>query len=215
MVLTTDVKVGLGMLFATVLIIGGAAYFSSQRAQPAFDENAPTIETSQLVTENSPKKGPVDAKVTVVEFGDFECPSCGSLHPVLKQLEEKYKDQSVQFVFRHFPLAQHEHAFAAAEAASEAQAQGKFWEYHDLLFTNQNNLTRADLEKYAEQLSLDLTQFRGALDEKKHSASIQTDIAAGQAIGVRGTPTLFINGQQFTGQYSASALSDIIDAGLQ
>lgn len=213
MALTGEHKVLIGVLVVTVLIIIGGAFLAGQ------DANAPTASEpvsnpDRLVREDDPVLGPEDAQVTVVEFGDFECPACGALHPPLKQVKADNADASVRFVYRQFPLEQHDHAQLSAEASLEAQAQGKFWEYHDLLFENQNSLTREDLESYAEQLELDMDSFRAALDDGRHADAVEEDKVDGRAVGVRGTPSLYINGVSYTGQYSVAALQAAIDQAL-
>jgi len=212
MEITNDVKIGIGMLVATVLIIAGGAYFSSRSNTTSTDESA--YDLSQLVADSSAKTGSDAPKVTVVEFGDFECPACGSLHPTMTALRSQYQGNPVQFVYRHFPLPQHQYALVAAQAAVEAQQQGKFWEFHDLMFSNQKNLKREDLEQYAADINLNIDQFKKALDDQVHLPAVQSDIAAAAAVGVKGTPTLFINGRRYTGQQSLPAISAVIDAEL-
>lgn len=215
MPLSTDAIFGLSVVGVTVVIIAGAAWYASTRPETATNSPEPVTDTSRLVREDDPTLGSSDARVTVVEFGDFECPACGSLHPILKQVKAQYADQSVRFVYRQFPLTQvHDHAQLAAEASLAAEAQGKFWEYHDLLFENQSNLTREDLERYAEQLGLNVDEFRAALDDHRYADQINSDVADGYSLGVPGTPTLFINDTRYTGTYSADALSAAIDERL-
>jgi protein-disulfide isomerase len=117
-------------------------------------------------------------------------------------------------VFKHFPLNFHKDAMPAAEASMEAMEQGRFWEYHDLLFANQKALSRADLELYAEQLGLDMAAFKSALDSGKWKAKIQKDMAEGNRAGVQGTPSVFINGRKFSppGGYSVEAFQSVIDS---
>lgn len=214
--MNTDTKVIIGVIVATVVFIGGGAWYASQK--PAATTEGQTLSAEQaarLVHEDDPALGATDAKVTVVEFGDFQCPACGALHSPLKQVKEQYQDQPVRFVFRQFPLTQiHEHALLAAEASLAAGAQGKFWEMHDLLFEGQTQLEREDLEKYAQQLELNMDQFRQALDEHSFQDAVAQDVADGRALNIRGTPTLYINGVQYTGQYSASALGAAIEVEL-
>lgn len=207
--LTTETKVLIGGIVATVLIIVGGAYFMGSRQSGTVGE--PVAEIDRLVREDDPALGPPDALVTVVEFGDFQCPACGALHPVLRQIKEANAKGSVRFVYRHFPLPQHEFAPLAAEASVAAQQQGKFWEYHDLLFENQSSLERADLERYAEQLGFNMDEFRKALDGHTYQDAVRQDVSDGTAVGVNSTPTLYINGVRYTGQYSIDALRAAID----
>ena len=196
-------------------MIGGGAYFANKKTPDAEGKIVPNSLVNRLVQEDSATIGPKDAKVTFVEFGDFQCPSCGSLHPILKDVKEKYKDQSVRFMFRHFPLPQHEHAFLAAEAAVEAGKQNKFWEFHDLLFENQTNLKQENLVAYAEKIGLHMDMFRSALDSHAHKSTVERDVAGGRALGLGGTPTLFVNNRLYNGKHSVDALSAAIDAALK
>lgn len=159
--MNSDTKVIIGVIIATVLVIGGGAWYASKK--PAATQPGQTLsaeQASRLVDEDDPTLGPADAKVTVVEFGDFECPSCGTLHGPLKQVKEMYKDKSVRFVYRQFPLTQvHKKAQLAAEASLAAQAQGKFWEMHNKIFENQSQLDREDFEAHAQDLGLNMDDF--------------------------------------------------------
>lgn len=213
MVISTENKVLAGILVATVIVIVGGALLASSRPEKTSDQ---IVNVEQLVRSDDPIKGPSDAKVTVVEFGDFQCPACGVLHPALLAAKQNNAQASVRFVYRQFPLTNtHQFAQEAAEASLAAQAQGKFWEYHDLLFVNQQSLARADLVRYAETLGLNLDEFTRALDEHTWQAAVNEDLADGRALGVRGTPTLYINGVQYAGQYSAAELQKAIDSALQ
>lgn len=210
--MSTETKALIGILVATVLIIAGGAWLSGRSGPSAAGE--PVANPEQLVREDDPILGAADAQVTVVEFGDFECPSCGAVHPLLKTIKQQYADRSVRFVYRHFPLPQHEHAQDAAEAAVEAQRQGKFWEYHDLLFEHQTALDRASLEQYATQVGLDMDAFRSALTNHAHADAVAQDRSDGQAVNITGTPSIFINTVPYSGAYSVEGLSTAIDAAL-
>ena len=143
--------------------------------------------------------GPADARVTLVEYGDFECPHCGALHPVV-QAARKAFGGNLRFVFRHFPLrSSHPHALAAAKAAEAAGEQGRFWEMHDRLYRRQTQLSDADLERHAGDLGLDLERFRQSLSSRAHEERIREDLTGAAEIGVRGTPSLFINGERYDG----------------
>jgi protein-disulfide isomerase len=138
--------------------------------------------------------GPAHARVTIVEYGDFECPICKQTAPGLKLLRERFAGQ-IRFAYRHFPLEEvHPHALLAAEAAECAAGQGKFWEMHDLLFDNQAHLKRKHLESYAERLELDMARFTAEMDEHLYVQRVREHIASGQRSHVRGTPGLFLNG---------------------
>ncbi len=141
-------------------------------------------------------RGTATAPVTLVEYGDFECPFCGRAYPELKRVLEDLGSK-VRFVFRHFPLnEQHPHAEHAAEVAEAAGAQGKFWEMHDLLYQRQAALADADLVAYARQLGLDAERVRTELTAHTHRARVREDFLSGVASGVSGTPMFFINGRR-------------------
>jgi len=138
--------------------------------------------------------GPPDAPVTLVEYGDFECPFCGRAYPELKRVLRKLGPK-VRFVFRHFPLGEeHPHAQHAAEVAEAAAAQGRFWEMHDLLYQRQSALGDEDLITYARELGLDADRVRRELATHVHAARVREDVLNGTQSGVSGTPRFFING---------------------
>jgi protein-disulfide isomerase len=154
-------------------------------------------------------RGPADATVTVVEYGDFECPYCGKAEPAVRA--SLLTDADVRFVWRHLPLTDvHPHAQLAAEAAEAAAVQGAFWEMHDLLLSHQENLTGADLMGYAKQLGLDEGRFHEDLKRHEFSARVAQDIDSADLSGVSGTPTFFINGQRHYGAYDADSLTKAV-----
>lgn len=157
--------------------------------------------------------GPDDAPVTIVEWSDFQCPFCARLVPVLARVRAKYGDQ-IRLVFRHMPLSAHPSAALAAEAAVAAAVQGKFWPFHDQIFGRFGHLTRADLEAFAQAAKLDLVAFRAALDDHRYRDAVIAEAASAAALGVDGTPTMFINGQPVVGARDNAALDAIIDAHL-
>ncbi|QSQ27030.1 thioredoxin domain-containing protein [Pyxidicoccus parkwayensis] len=162
------------------------------------------------IPSDSPVFGPANAKVTIVEFSDFECPFCSRVVPTLTQIKQTYA-KDVRVIFRNQPLPFHPSAKPAAEAAMAAHAQGKFWEMHDKLFTNQKALDRASLEKYAKEIGLNVAQFKADLDSGKHKAKIEADMSAGSAVGANGTPTFFINGREFVGAQPFESFKKVID----
>jgi len=166
------------------------------------------------VPATAPVMGPADAKITLVEWSDFECPFCSRAKGTVDQLKKEYGDD-LRVVFRHQPLPFHKNAQLAAEASMAAHDQGKFWEYHDLLFANAKALTRPDLERYAEQLGLDMAKFRDALDTRKFEKVVKDDSAEGTKVGARGTPTFFINGRQLVGAQPIEKFKAEIDAELK
>jgi len=146
-------------------------------------------------------QGPADAPVTLVEYGDYECPYCGMAYPIVKQVQRRLGGE-LRFIFRNFPLAEaHPHATDAAELAEAAALQGKFWEMHDMLYEHQRALAPADLERYAQKLSLDFTALDGALRSGTPRQRVRSDFNSGVRSGVNGTPTFFINGQRFDGDW--------------
>jgi protein-disulfide isomerase len=139
-------------------------------------------------------RGTLESPFTLVEYGDYECPDCGRLFTMLRDLQGQLKGR-LRLVYRHYPLSGiHKHAQMAAEAAEAADAQGRFWEMHDLLFENQGALERKDLIRYAEQLGLDADRFRRELKEGRHQERVRQNFIAGVQNGVNGTPGLFLNG---------------------
>jgi protein-disulfide isomerase len=148
------------------------------------------------VNENDHVRGPNDAPITLVEYGDFECPYCGMAYPVVKVIEKKYEG-SLRFAFRNFPLPQHPHALAAAETAEFSADFGRFWPMHDMLFENQRALDLPHLLGYAQALGLDPEALVTALREGTYRPRIQEQILSGQESGVNGTPTFFINDVMF------------------
>jgi protein-disulfide isomerase len=157
--------------------------------------------------------GADDALVTIVEWSDFQCPYCQRQFDALQHVRQKYGDQ-VRIVYRHFPLAMHEHAQLAAEAAVAAAEQGKFWAFHDQVWKNFGRLARDDLEEFAKAAGVDLVEFRAALDERRYRDAVVAETAAAEAIGVNSTPTMFINGQPVVGSRSPDDLDRVIDAHL-
>jgi Na+/H+ antiporter NhaA len=156
-------------------------------------------------------RGPLDAPVTVVEYGDFECPYCGQAEPVIRELLRDFGD--VRYVWRHLPLNDvHPHTQLAAEAAEAAADQGAFWEMHDLLLEHQNALRPSDLVGYAEQLGLNAERFSDALREHSGDARVADDVDSADLSGVSGTPTFFINGRRHYGAYDIATLSRAVRA---
>ncbi len=154
--------------------------------------------------------GPDNAPVTFVEYGDFECPHCGEMESVLRSLRE-WAGGNLRFVYRHFPLTgSHPHAELAAEAAEAAGAQGAFWPMHDMLLANQQALTPPDLERYAARLGLDVGAFTTALTQHTYQPEVQADFMSGVRSGVGGTPTFYINGVRYDGDYDEESLKKAI-----
>ncbi|HWS89310.1 MAG TPA: thioredoxin domain-containing protein [Pyrinomonadaceae bacterium] len=149
----------------------------------------------QIATDDQPAKGKEGAAVTVVEFTDYQCPSCAAAQPVLERLIAEYGDR-VRFVVRDFPLNMHPEARKAAEAAEAARAQGKYWDFTAILFRNQSQLKPEQLKQYAQVLGLDRAKFDAALDNGTFAEKVERDLIDGQKFGVSGTPTFFVNGRR-------------------
>lgn len=157
--------------------------------------------------------GPDDARVTIVEWSDFQCPFCARSAPVLAHIHEKYGND-VRIVYRHLPLDMHRNAMLAAEAGVAAAEQGKFWAFHDQVFASFGHLERADLERFAAAVGLDLAKFRAALDDRRYHDAVVAEVAAAQALGIDGTPMMFINGIALSGARDAMTMDRMIDAHL-
>jgi protein-disulfide isomerase len=163
------------------------------------------VNTGQLtppVSERDHIAGPDDAPVTLVEYGDYECPYCGMAYPIVKAAQQRLGDQ-LRFVFRHFPLREiHPHAEHAAEAAESAGAQGKYWPMHDKIFEHQDALEDDDLIAYTASLGLDTNRVAEDLANKTYAKRVREDFRSGVRSGVNGTPTFFINGERYNGPWA-------------
>ncbi|MEI6513445.1 MAG: DsbA family protein [bacterium] len=156
------------------------------------------------------QKGNQEGLVTIVEYGDFQCPVCYRAYSELKEVFDATKDV-LSFIYRHFPLTDiHQYALISAEASEAAGAQGNFWDMHDTLFEHQPNLSREKLIEYATTLKLDLSHLNNALDAKSYRNEVVKDIRSGQRSGVKGTPALFINGTHYEGPLLATELIPIV-----
>lgn len=166
--------------------------FAKYKVTYLLKEPAPIVQI--ISTDDDPSKGRAAAPVTVVMFSDFQCPACGAAHPMIKKVVAEYGEK-VRFVVRDFPLTNiHENAFNAALAAKAAFNQGKFFEYSDKLYSNQNALDAVSLKKYAAESGLNLKQFEIDLTDEKTAAEVRKDMADGEKYGIKGTPTIFVNG---------------------
>jgi len=155
------------------------------------------------------QNGPDDAIVTIVEFSDFECPYCAREAPVLAQIRKKYGDD-VRVIYRHYPVLFHADSVIAAEAGAAAADQGKFWQFHDQVFGHFGKLSRTDLDGYAKAAGLDVARFDAALDDRRFHDAVIEEGASAEALGVDGTPTMFINGQPIVGAVDEATLDRII-----
>ena len=152
-------------------------------------------------------QGPADASVTLLEYGDYQCPYCGQAEVVVRELLDSFGDE-LRYVWRHLPLNDvHANAQVAAEAAEAAADQGRFWEMHDKLLAHQDELTPPDLGRYAEDIGLDLDAFWTSLRRHRDAERIADDVASADASGVAGTPTFFVNGRRHDGAYDIDTTS--------
>lgn len=215
--MTKEVKILIAI--AVIVVIGGvllAIYANPRSAQPG-----EVVDSNSLVRNTSHMTGKIGAKVTVVEFGDYQCPACGAAYPEVKSAEDHYKDNpEVNFVFRNFPLETiHPNARIAAEAAEAAGAQGKYWEMHDKLYENQSewssSLTPIDFFKnYATQIGLNVNDFQVSVEQRLHSDVIDADVKDGNNASVNSTPTFFINGNKQNKVLTSAEMISLIDAEL-
>jgi 2-hydroxychromene-2-carboxylate isomerase len=155
-----------------------------------------TPEKATLPLEDSPSRGAPMAKVTVVEFSDFQCPHCGAAHPELLRVLREF-DGKVRLVYKYFPLSGHTRALPAARAAEAARAQGRFWEMHDLLFEHQRDLEDADIQKYATQIGLDMQRFERDYEDPAITKRVEADKELGVKLGIEATPSFFVDGRPF------------------
>ena len=177
--------------------------YHMRQMRPMFQLSVPVTPTDHAI-------GSSHARVTVVEYGDFECPNCKQAAPAVKLLLAEFKDR-VRFVYRHFPQeGVHPHALAAAEAAECAGGQGKFWPMHDLLFENQHALKSHHLREYALQLELDMARFTAEMKDTVYLQRIREQEQSGLKSGVRATPTFFLNGKILDVSYGVDPLFEAV-----
>ena len=177
-------------------------------------QESETAKLTPLVSQRDHQQGPETAPVTLVEYGDYECPYCGEAYPIVKEIQRRLGDR-LRFVFRNFPLTQsHPHAEHAAEAAEAAAVQGKFWEMHDSLFEHQRALGDAHLVQYAVALNLNEERFVREMTEHVHTNRVHEDFLSGVRSGVNGTPTFFINGVRHDDTYELETLLAAIEAAM-
>ena len=179
---------------------------------PCFGQSEPDPPPIDLG--GSPWTGNKSAPVTIIEFTDFECPFCASVQSTLKQLLEQYPNQ-IRLVFKNYPLGFHRNARKAHLAAMCAEEQRKFWPYRYHLFGNQKALKKEDLLRYAEGFGLNMEPFERCLEGEKYSGLLQKDYEQGLLLGVRGTPTFFVNGTYFSGAQPLSFFKSVIEAELK
>ena len=210
--LQAEAKVGVLVASALAAALGWALFRVAARAG---DGNEPTRSLA-LDPPVDPRRdhvsGPEDAPLTLVEFGDFECPFCGEATGTVAELRERFGDE-LRYVFRHLPLRDvHPHAALAAQAAEAAAAQSAFWPMHDALFAQQHGLDLDDVERYADKLGLDVARFADDVAQARGVDRVEQDVASAEASGVTGTPTFFVDGRRVTGATDAEALARLLEA---
>lgn len=217
--MSTEAKTLIGIGIATLLIVVGAVFFvggSSSSSKPK-----PKISDSQmklLIKSDSHAMIAKDAKVTLVEFGDFQCPACGASYPIVTQLLSNYNGK-INFVFRNFPLPMHQNAQIAAEAAEAAGAQGKFFDMYNALYQNQSDWGESNkpmdyLDKYAKTIGLDMNKFDSDVKGNKYKSKIDNDMNDGNALSINATPTFFLNGEKIEGGLPYNQFKQKVDSAL-
>jgi protein-disulfide isomerase len=160
-------------------------------------------------------QGETDAQITLVEYGDFQCPYCGAAYPIIKEIQQAF-GKKLRLVFRHFPLSNvHEFAMPAAIASEAAENQHQFWEMHDLIYEQQEKLSRMGIIEFAMKLRLNIQEFKKDLQDPTLQQKVESDFESGVRSGVNGTPSFFINGTKYNGSYDYSSLSKAISEHLQ
>lgn len=193
--MTNEAKVLTGIVAVTVVIIVAAVFFLSKPEKPVI------VDSGKLVKEDSLKISSDSAKLTVVEFGDYQCPACGLAHPGIKKAISDYPGQ-VNFVFRHFPLAQHKNAELAAQAVEAAKLQGKLWEMHNKLYESQPEWETDPnaleiFKKYAGEFGINVEKFALDINNETIKQKIRNDVTDGVALGVNSTPTFYFNNELY------------------
>ncbi len=212
-----DHKVTLWVVLGTlILVVGGLMMWSNPQQKP--DELVDPALLSNSTSHGTSTA--VSPKVTVVEFGDYQCPACAYAHPIIKQVLDKYKDnQNFTFIFRNFPLAQHSNALTSARAAEAAALQGKFWEMHDMIYEHQTEWENVRdpysiFESYAKTLGLKLSTFKNDYESTAVGNTISADQKDGEKVGVTATPTFYVNGKKLQGVPTLADLTKAIDSAL-
>lgn len=211
--LSNEAKILIGIIIATVIILIGAVIFLSKPEAPV------VVDSSKLIRDNSLKISTDSAKLTIVEFGDFQCPACKLAHPGLKQVLSEYAS-SVNFVFRHYPLPQHKNAIIGAKAVEAANMQGKVWEMFDKLYDSQEEWAESNtpvdiFKQYAKELGMDVDKFASDINNPALQEKITSDISDGNAVGINSTPTLFFNGELYKKGVGYADLKAEIEAKLK
>lgn len=184
------------------------------KAKIEYKLEKPPVQRVQVSKDDDPTRGPANAKIEIIEFTDYQCPFCKKVRPTISQILETYKDQ-VSYTLRDFPLSFHPESFAAHMASQCAKDQGKYWEFNEKLFANQQGLKVDLLKGYAKELALETKAFDECLDSKKYADEVKKDMAEGQKYGVSGTPAFFVNGILMSGAQPFSSFKEVIDDELK
>jgi protein-disulfide isomerase len=200
-----------GFIVIIGLIIWGMVAASQKEAR----DNANIVLPDSVVSTDH-ILGKTDAKLTIVEYGDFECPACGIYYPMVKKITDEYSSTTLRLVFRHFPLSQHPKAIPAAKVAESAGKQGKFFEMYDLLYSNQDEWVKATssdmvFEGYAKKLGLDMAKFKADINDPEIAKKIDNDYKGGAKGGVNSTPTFFLNGKSIKNPQTYVEFKKIIE----
>ena len=206
------------IVIVAVIVVGGIVLINIGNNAA----NAPVENTDTLARPENARIGPADAKVTVVEFGDFQCPACRAAEPIVQQVLSRYKDNpNFSFVYRNFPLTSiHKNALLASEISLAAKAQGKFWEMHDRLYVTQDQWATSDnaldmFLGYAGEPGLDVNEMRSSVEAQEFTSEIQTDVDDGAVLRVPGTPTFFVNGMRQQSTPTFAEFTELIETELQ
>lgn len=215
--MTSEAKILIGIGVATLILIVGAIFFLGKSSQSQSGP-IPKADNSILLKDDSFKVATASAKVTIVEFSDFQCPACKSVQPTVDQILKDYRGK-VNFYYRHFPLPQHKNAIPAALAAEAALEQGKFWEMANILFSKQEEWAESSNAKdlfldYTKELNLNEDQFKKDLENNKFTQKIERDNTDALTLKLNSTPTFFVNGEKVPGALSYSEFKSRIDAEL-
>lgn len=210
-------KAFLGIVIATILLLFGGIYLFSRSGKTTTNE--PTVDSTLLIPADAYKFTSTSTPLTLVEFGDYQCPACGAYHPVVKQLLTDYSGK-LNFVFRNFPLSQHQNGLISSYAAEAAGLQGKFWEMHNKIYETQASWSTSTDTKtlfigYAKDLGLDVGKFTADIDSKLIKDKVQSDVTDGNKIGINATPTFYLNGKKISLAGSYNDFKKIIDSAFQ
>ncbi|MBI5079069.1 thioredoxin domain-containing protein [Candidatus Wolfebacteria bacterium] len=207
------------IIILAVILAAVAIYYKLNSGDSGESVNLP-VPSVGAVSQFDYFKGNKEASAILVEYSDFQCPACAAYYPLMKRLSEEFGDKMV-FVYRHFPLSQHQNAEAAAIAVEAAGRQGKFWEMHDLIFDNQNEWSKSAkwsakdvFVKYAQRLNLDAEKFKADFDLKEIKQKVANDLESGAKAQVRGTPTFFLNGEKLSNPGNYEEFKKIIEAAI-